>query len=141
MFSPMQWSPNYHFPFSGAVTQDIAPRTDWFSREIEPDAGDAEIEREVFHEVASYGKQLGILTDSLLAVVRELKPEALEEIRALEQLQDIQRQVEKIKSDRKEQTRERAKQILDKLAQSDPEFLVELLEGYPKKANAEFNGS
>jgi hypothetical protein len=130
MFPSMQWSPSYNFPFSGAVNQDISPHTDFFSQEIEPDAGDAEIEREVFHSVASYGKQLGILTDSLLAVVRELKPEAISEIRALEQLQTLQRQVEKVKNERLERTREKAKQILDKLAQTDPEFLAELLGNY-----------
>ena len=49
---------------------------------------------------------------------------------SLEQLQTLQRQVEKVKNERLDRTREKAKQILDKLAQTAPEFLAELLENY-----------
>ncbi|MGK7874966.1 MAG: hypothetical protein AB4426_17195 [Xenococcaceae cyanobacterium] len=132
MFPWLQWwAPNYHFPFSGAVNQNIAPETDWFLGNINSEVGDPEIEEEVFHKVASYGKQIGIITDVLLALVNEIEPEAMKEVRALEQLKELQEKVEKIKVEKKKLLRNNARRILDKLAQSDPEFLEELLKSYP----------
>lgn len=90
------WFPQVNFPFSGAVSQDIHPNSNWFSDLIEPGAGDPEIERQAF-EVASYGKQLGLITDVLLAVSHRagrLSPEVQDTIRRLE---DIQQKIQAIK--------------------------------------------
>lgn len=76
-----------HYPFSGAVTQDI--QTDWFSQYVKGKAGDADTERSAV-AVASYGKQLGLITELLLAVAAQQQslPEAAQTSR--ERLQAIQ---------------------------------------------------
>ena len=64
------WAPQVHFPWSGRVAQQIAPDTHWFFGGIRPGAGDARIEEQAFG-VASYGKQLGLITEVLLALAQE----------------------------------------------------------------------
>jgi hypothetical protein len=59
---PFLFAPNIHWPLSGNVVQDIAPS---FNQEL---AGIPEVEYEVLTSVASYGTQLGILTDAVLAL-------------------------------------------------------------------------
>ena len=55
------FSPQTHWPLSGAVSQDILP--DLLAR-----AGDARTETRVLREVASYGRQIGAVSDVLLAL-------------------------------------------------------------------------
>jgi len=59
---PFIYSPTYEYPLSGDVVQGISPT---FSYEIE---GIPEVEHEVVTSVASYGKQLGKLTEAVLAL-------------------------------------------------------------------------
>ena len=59
------WAPQVHLPWSGDVAQRIAPATHWFFQGIQPGAGHPRIEEEAF-DVASYGKQLGLITELLL---------------------------------------------------------------------------
>ncbi|WP_372660053.1 hypothetical protein [Hydrogenophaga sp.] len=92
------WAPQVHFPWSGNVSQDIDPTTHWFSQMIQPGAGDARIEQKAF-AVASYGKQLGQLTEVLIAVAEQspdLSPEAR---KALDSLRHIRAEIENIKQD------------------------------------------
>ena len=82
------WSPQFHFPWSGSVAQKIEPNTTWFNNMIPPVSGDAEIEAQAFH-LASYGTQLGLITDVLLDIVKEtgnLSPKAAESMRELTML-------------------------------------------------------
>jgi len=95
MLSPFDiWAPIIRAPFSGDVTQEIAPRV------LSPDIqGVPEIEDRVQTEVASYGKQLGKLLeavkmladaaekpvpdiDKLIAGVEAVKKESKAELRA-----------------------------------------------------------
>jgi hypothetical protein len=90
------WAPQIHFPWSGSVSQQIEPNTSWFSDLIKPAAGNAEIERQAF-AVASYGRQLGLLTEVLIDVAEkteELSPEAA---KSLERLRMIKTSIESIK--------------------------------------------
>ncbi len=59
---PFVYSPTYEYPLSGDVIQGISPS---FSFEME---GIPEVEYEVCTTVASYGKQLGKLTEAVLAL-------------------------------------------------------------------------
>jgi len=52
----------FNFPYSGDVTQHIAPETRFGLLE---QAGDAETEQAVVEHVASYGRQLGWIVDLL----------------------------------------------------------------------------
>ena len=61
------WAPQLHLPWSGNVAQRIDPNTRWFFQGIDPSAGDADIEEKAF-SVASYGRQLGLITEILIEV-------------------------------------------------------------------------
>ncbi|CAM3766096.1 hypothetical protein [Roseateles saccharophilus] len=78
------WAPQLRLPFSGDVAQDIEPRLDWFFNGIKPQAGNARIEAQAF-EVASYGHQLGLITEALidLAERQQAESEPLRELRAI----------------------------------------------------------
>lgn len=100
------WAPNIYYPWSGAVTQDIDPNATWFSDLIEPGAGDPEIERQAF-AVASYGKQLGLLTEVLLGVVAQNEPLSAPASASLVRLREIQAAIDKIKATEAHDTAQR----------------------------------
>jgi hypothetical protein len=91
------WAPQVHLPWSGDVAQRIDPTTHWFFQGIRPGAGHARIEERAF-DVASYGKQLGLISELLLDVARrsEGTPSA-EAVEARDKLADIVRRIEAIK--------------------------------------------
>ncbi len=91
------WAPQLRLPFSGDVAQDIEPRLDWFFAGIKPEAGNRRIEAQAF-DAASYGHQLGVITDLLLEVVERLPAEALAGSVPLQQLRHIRDRVEAIKA-------------------------------------------
>lgn len=90
------WSPQIHFPWSGSVAQDIHPDTNWFTAHIQGGAGDADVERGAF-AVASYGKQLGLITEVLLAVAEQQAALAPEADAALDRLRKIKTAIDAIK--------------------------------------------
>jgi hypothetical protein len=92
------WAPQVHFPWSGAVTQRIDPDTHWFFQGIAPSAGNARIEERAF-EVASYGKQLGLITEVLLDVARQSRVKSPQAAQSLAKLEAISQQIAGIKHD------------------------------------------
>jgi len=92
------WAPQFHFPFSGSLAQNIEPNTSWFSDLIQPSAGDAEIEKKAFG-VASYGKQLGQITDVLLELAKTVPVTFPEASQALQSLRKIKTDIEAIKDE------------------------------------------
>lgn len=92
------WAPQVHLPWSGDVAQRITPTTHWFFQGIRPGAGHARIEEEAF-DVASYGKQLGLITELLLDLSQrsEGTPSA-KAAGAQAKLEDIARQIDAIKA-------------------------------------------
>ena len=96
---PWFWmTPHLHFPFSGDLSQNIAPQTRWFEEHIAPDKknGDADVERAAFG-IASYGKQLGLLTEVLLRSIGDpaISPEVGD--KALVDLKKIHDKIELLK--------------------------------------------
>ena len=90
------WAPHLNFPWSGSVAQRIEPNTNWFFDSIDVHAGDGRIEKKAF-EKASYGKQIGLITEVLLDLaVREnqLSTKAAE---SLHRLRKINEDIEEIK--------------------------------------------
>lgn len=90
------WHGNINFPLSGSVMQDLSQS--WFGQHIKMfDAGEPIQEERIF-DIASYGKQLGVITDILLGLIKSegilLEGDAQ---RALTQLEDIHKKVEQIK--------------------------------------------
>jgi hypothetical protein len=86
------WEVNW--PWSGAVTQDIT--SSLLSR-----ARSSRVEKRVLDEVASYGRQLGTLTDLVDEVADKLGEEQLTERgrHARAQLKDYKARIERIKDE------------------------------------------
>jgi len=91
------WAPQVHFPWSGSVAQQIDPNLGWFFGAIRPEAGDGTVEREAF-EVASYGKQLGLISEALLGSSGRSSVTAGQANEALEHLEKIRIKIESLKS-------------------------------------------
>jgi hypothetical protein len=79
-------------------------------------AGNVEIEKDVVEKVASFGKQLGIITDAVLALAGEKPPKGED---PLAQLRDIAAKVRKVKEEHKRSLTEEASDAMAKLAKSD----------------------
>ena len=60
MFWSLNYNPQTHWPLSGAVSQDISP--------LLTRAGNPGIEERALREVASYGRQIGVLSDLVHAL-------------------------------------------------------------------------
>ncbi len=116
----------YKGPLSGDVdVKDISPLTNLLSPQIEVNlAGDRAIEAKVVTEIASYGKQLGILTEALLALAGESHaPE-------IERLREINDQITDMKAQVRHDLVGSAKASLDRLQAADPAALERLVRRY-----------
>lgn len=92
------WAPQLQLPFSGDVAQRIEPRTQWFFDGIDSASGDPVIERKAF-EVASYGRQLGLITELLQDLAVQTPPRTAAGRKARERLLAIQAEIERIKTE------------------------------------------
>jgi hypothetical protein len=109
-------------PLSGDVSQ-------WFrifSPTIVNGQGDPVLEREIVENVATYGKQIGEITDVVLALAAHAK---LPENQALAELKDIAARVAQKKAEYREGVLERARKAMDELREHDPEGYALLLAG------------
>jgi hypothetical protein len=118
----------FRWPFSGNVNERItAP---WFSPSLTVNyAGDARIEDRVVTEVASYGKQLGWLTEIAIALAKKQDPPA-DTLRLLERAAAA---IETIKKEVHRSTLEVAKEALDRLERDQPAQYEELLSEHRRK--------
>lgn len=91
------WSPQYQLPWSGDVAQDIDPTTSWFFGSIKPGAGNGRIEQKAF-DVASYGKQLGLITEVLIDLAERGQPRSAPAEDAVVELKRIRDEIEAIKA-------------------------------------------
>ena len=84
MFNPFALPPfAWNMPLSGDV-KDISPVTSWFSPQYEFNiAGNAALEKQEITKVASYGKQLGKLTNAVLELADGEPGEAVESLRVM----------------------------------------------------------
>lgn len=123
-FAP--WWNMFKAPFSGNVTQEIAPVTSWLSPQLEVNfAGNPKLEAKVISDVASYGKQLGILTEAVLEIAEgKKKGDALTKLKALTD------QVEALKQAHEKQLEQELKNGLDRLKQEDPKTLKDIIKAY-----------
>ena len=106
--------------------------TDAFFRGIKPGAGVPAVEQQVF-EQASYGKQLGWLTDVLVEAVDPATLRTPEAQAALVSLKKLRAKVEQIKSQHRQDCVDAAIALLDKIQANSPEDLDLLLLRYEKK--------
>lgn len=120
------WAPQFHFPFSGSVAQRIEPDTRWFFAGISPEAGNGEVERQIF-DVASYGRQLGLITEVLLSQASKdtIAPE--QAAQSLARLKGVYREVEGVKRRNSDKLGRSAVELLEKLQASNPAELARVL--------------
>lgn len=85
-------------------------------------AGNASIEKNIIENVASYGKQLGILTDAVLKLADRSIPQKAGEPAQdpIARLHEIAVQVEKFKDAHKTSLLNEARQAMDRLAADNP---------------------
>ena len=117
------WAPQFHFPFSGSVAQRIEP--DFFSN-IRPEAGNGDVERQIF-DVASYGRQLGWITEVLLAQTAGNAIPKTQAAQSLTKLKAVYREVEAVKQRNGAKLSRSAVALLEKLRDSDPALLAQVL--------------
>lgn len=122
----VEYAPVVHLPWSGGPRQMVAPHTEWLFGRISPGGGDGRVEQRVFEEVASYGKQLGLVSELLLEVVDE---DALPERskRTLARLREITERIEAVKHQERRGRRERLRDTLCALRDEQPEEFERLL--------------
>lgn len=108
------WAPHLHLPFGGSVAQRIEPNTNWFFDSIPATAGDATVERKAF-EVASYGRQLGWITEVLLDIAAEAAPTTDQGKKSLTRLKKIQAEMEALKKRDAEQLVDEIEALLARL--------------------------
>lgn len=92
----------FRLPASGDVWQKVTNVTDWFSPKIEMNfAGDPRIEQEVTENVASYGKQLGVLMEAVVALGDPGDPKSAKMLaESIARLKGFQAEIEEIKKRR-----------------------------------------
>jgi hypothetical protein len=119
------WAPQVHLPWSGNVSQDIEPNTTWFADLIQPGAGNARIEEKAFG-VASYGKQLGHLTDLLIELAERSTMLSPEGTKTLDSLREIRQSIEAIKSSEYQSQAQRLVADIEALRQRGGEAYAQL---------------
>ena len=87
-------------------------------------AGNAAIERDVVENVASFGKQIGIVSDAVLELAGGKAGTAVA------RLKEIVEQVEAVKERRRRDVKRDAEEAIERLAKSDKDELVVLLRRY-----------
>lgn len=112
----------FRLPLSGDVNQRItAP---WFSPSLTVNyAGDPVIEDRVVTEVASYGRQIGWLTEIALALANKQAPPE----ETLHRLEQASHDIDAIKKDVQRSSFDAANTALDRLERDDAEAYKELL--------------
>lgn len=107
------WLKIWQLPFAH-YDQNIHPVTTWFSPQYTVNIkGDAALEADIQSQAASFGKQLGKLTEAVLELAEGKSGEKLQALRALNQ------QVAEIKERHLLDKRERLKEDLKNLKQAD----------------------
>jgi len=123
---PWLWifAPTTYWPFSGAVSQEISPDT--FFNAIRPGAGVPGIEKRVF-EQASYGKQLGWLTDVLVDSIDGNGLKSAEAQAALDNLKELRTKMKRIKDEHRHDQADAAIALLDRIEADSPDELRRVL--------------
>lgn len=98
--------PTFKLPLSGDVVQSISPWTAFMSSVgsqfglVNINLGQSsapDVEGEVLSDVASYGKQIGRISDALIVLLKHFKPGDEEEKAAVEALREMVNAVAKVK--------------------------------------------
>jgi hypothetical protein len=124
------WSPQFHFPLGGSVAQRFDP--DFFST-IPDEAGQGDVEREIA-DGASYGRQLGLISEVLLAVTGQDAVTPAEGEEALQRLKKIYTDAEAVKRRHRGRQLDSAIAAMEKLRKSDPAALALVVQRFSAQA-------
>ena len=124
----------YMWPFSlfapGNLTQPILPGWSFGNVNVNY-AGNPDIEKDVVEKVASYGKQLGIITDAVLALADGKKAD-----KAVVRLKEIAARIEKLKDQNKASLADQARDAMERLAKLEPATARRIAAEYVKASSA-----
>lgn len=109
----------FNFPGAGGNWQEIMTR--WWSPNISVNfAGNADVEREVSEDVASYGTQIGWLNEVVLVLSAALPADADPKAReALANIQAADEKISRIIGRRKGNAMDKAREALKELSKAD----------------------
>lgn len=127
--SPYMWPFNLFAP--GNLNQPILPGWSFGNVSVNY-AGNADIEKDVVEKVASYGRQLGIITDVVLELAGDKPPKGEH---PLTQLREIAAKVRTVKEEHKRSLGEDASDAMAKLARSDPSEARRIAREYAGKTS------
>src|SRR5688572_2692710 len=113
-------------PVDAPLSGDVSQWFKIFSPTIVNGEGDPVLEREIVEDVATYGKQIGEITDVVLALAAHAK---LPDNQALAELKDVAAKVAQKKAEYRQGVLERARKAMDELREHDPEGYALLLAG------------
>ena len=120
---PSWWS--IKGPRSGDIDQNIATITRLLSPQFELNfKGDEKIEAQVLADVASYGTQIGVLSEAVLEIAGDRKSESIDELRKL--VDDVR----EVKRQHKHRLERRVRDQLDDLKERDQELLKRVIQDY-----------
>jgi uncharacterized protein (UPF0335 family) len=112
----------------GDLNQAIAPVTTWFSPQYEFNfAGNPRLEKKIVADGASYGKQLGILSEAVLELANGKKGNAVG------RLKEMVSRIDRIKGQDTRALEEDIKDRLEQLKQRDDAALKRVLRQYGDK--------
>lgn len=117
------WAPQVTMPFGGSVAQRIQPDTRWFFEGIPDHAGDPQVERKAF-EVASYGRQIGLITEVVADLAAQTPPTTEKGRKSLKRLREIQQRIEQVKEHDAIDALEQIDSLLARLKKTHPERLA-----------------
>lgn len=121
-FDPLNMFSWFRAPLSGDVTQRIA--TSWLSPSLTFNfAGDAALEEKIVSNVASYGRQIGWLSE-IVSALADGKPVPAD---AVVKLKDAMAAISALKAQTNVDAGDAAKLALDKLERSDPDGFKKLI--------------
>jgi hypothetical protein len=123
---PWLFSVTNRFPFSGTLEQWVEPNTNWFFNAIPPSAGVGSVEKRLF-SVASYGRQLGLITEVLLSLASPGKISDKKAADSLDRLKTYYDRMENAKSESKAEVVEALTALLDQLQAMDPSELARIV--------------
>ena len=123
------WAPQIHYPLSGNVEQDISPQLDWFFSGINPEAGIGSIEKGIF-EKASYGKQLGMILDVLIASIDENTLKSKEAKKSFIDLKTLHKDIEQLKITKRTEMEQSTITLLKKIEMADKDMLQRIIKQF-----------
>lgn len=119
------WSNSIRMPWSGAVNQNgWLDWERWFSPVTNITfKGDASLERAIHEQVASYGTQLGVLSEAVLSIANQQGVNTS----AVKRLDNLVQQVEDTKTEHRDQKTQKLISALKQTKASNPELYASIL--------------